>query len=142
VTRWIGSSCSEEGSVTIVAAGTIVLAAVLVLVCVDLFRALDARARAQTAADAAALAAAQQLVVPGTGSPEEKAAEYASRNGASLLSCSCQPGSLEAVVSVEVPVRLVFLAPARRVTASARAVVDGTASAFGPTRGRRLAGPG
>jgi secretion/DNA translocation related TadE-like protein len=123
VTGRIGSARSEEGSVTIVAAATIVLAAVLVLVCVDVFRALDARARAQTAADAAALAAAQQLVVPGTSSPEEEAAEYASRNGARLLSCSCEPGSLEAVVSVELPVRLVFLSPERRVTAFARAVV-------------------
>lgn len=131
MTRWIGPARAEGGSVTIVAAGTIVLAAVLALVSADLFRALDARARAQTAADAAALAAAQQLVLPGTSSPEQEAAEYASRNGARLLSCSCEPGSSEAVVSVEVPVRLVFLSPGRMVTAFARAVVGGTAPAPG-----------
>jgi secretion/DNA translocation related TadE-like protein len=130
VTGRRGSARGDDGSVTIVAAGTIVLAAVLVLVCVDLFRALDARARAQTAADAAALAAAQQLVLPGASSPEQEAVEYASRNGARLLSCSCEPGSLEAVVSVDVPVRLVFLSPGRRMSASARAVVDEADAAF------------
>src|SRR5205823_13142311 len=54
----------EVGSVSVLTAGILVLGAVLTLVAVDLMRALLAKARAQTAADAAALAAAQEIAIP------------------------------------------------------------------------------
>jgi Flp pilus assembly protein TadG len=97
----------------------------LCLVAVDLFRVLDVKARAQTAADAAALAAARELAIPSPESTQEAAAQYATLNGATLQSCVCQRGSLEAVVAVEVPVRLVFLSSTRPVVGRARAVVEG-----------------
>ena len=46
---------SQAGSVTVLAAAVLFLAGVLVLAAVDLLRVVQARARAQTAADAAAL---------------------------------------------------------------------------------------
>jgi hypothetical protein len=82
--------------------------------------------RAQTAADAAALSAAQGLALPGgRATPAQSAAEYATRNGGSLASCACEPGTFEAEVDVVVAVGPLFLAPDDlHVTASARAVVD------------------
>jgi secretion/DNA translocation related TadE-like protein len=114
----------ERGSVAVLAAGALALVAVLVLASLDLLRALEARSRAQAAADAAALAAAQELAIPSGRNPAEVAAEYAERNRASLVTCSCQPGSTEAVVEVEAPVDLVFVGMDRTVRARARAVVD------------------
>ncbi|MGH8914583.1 MAG: hypothetical protein ACRDZM_08735 [Acidimicrobiia bacterium] len=50
----------------------------------------DAREKAAGAAEAAALAAAVATYPPaGTGSPRSLAGEYASRNGATLVSCGC-----------------------------------------------------
>ncbi|HEX9313585.1 MAG TPA: pilus assembly protein TadG-related protein, partial [Actinomycetota bacterium] len=65
---------------TILTTAVLFLAGVLVLVSLDLMRTLAAGARAQTAADAAALAAAQEIAVPtGTWSPQDAAAYYAER---------------------------------------------------------------
>jgi secretion/DNA translocation related TadE-like protein len=65
-----------------------------------------ARTRAQTAADASALAAAAELI-PGIGTdPLGKADEFASANGAELVACDCSLGSAEVVVTVAVPVHL------------------------------------
>jgi secretion/DNA translocation related TadE-like protein len=116
---------AERGSVTILVAAVLLLTGVLALASVDLLRALDAKAQAQTAADAAALAAAQEMAVSGSGAPVDLAAEYAERNGARLLACDCPAGGSEAVVRVEVPVRLVFLGPDRTITGKARAVIEG-----------------
>jgi secretion/DNA translocation related TadE-like protein len=114
----------QRGSVTVLTAGTLFLAGILALVAVDLMRTVQAQAIAQAAADAAALAAAQELAIPsGAATPAEVATEYADLNGATLRSCDCDPGSTEAVVQVEVPVRLVFVGPDRSTTAWARAVV-------------------
>ena len=88
----------EAGSMSVLSAGVLLLACVLALVAVDLLRALQAKARAQTAADASALAAAQEIAVPTGRRPQDVASEYAGRNGATLLSCRCDPGSTEAVV--------------------------------------------
>ena len=63
-----GPPPTERGSVTIVASGVMVVMAVLALACADVARTLTAASVAQTAADAAALAAAQELALPG-GSP-------------------------------------------------------------------------
>jgi Flp pilus assembly protein TadG len=89
---------------------------------------LAARARAQAAADAAALAAiARQVPALGQGGdPSSAAREAAERNGAALLRCACAPGSSEAVVEVAVEVRIGFLGAwaGRSARASARAEVD------------------
>ena len=111
---------------SILSAGVLVLACVLTLVAVDVGRALVSRAHAQTAADAAALAAAQELAIPSGQRPTDAAAEFAADNGAALVSCRCEPGSTEAIVEVSVPVHLVFLGGDRTVAGLARAVVVGT----------------
>jgi secretion/DNA translocation related TadE-like protein len=118
---------SERGSISLVAAGAIVVALVLSLGVADVGRVLVAQARARTAADAAALAAAQELAIPGTATPEDEALEYADRNGGDLVSCTCAAGSGEAVTEVLVRVGPLFLGPDDRwVEARARAVVDVT----------------
>jgi secretion/DNA translocation related TadE-like protein len=114
----------QRGSVTILAAGCMVLAAVLVLASVDVMRAVQGGARAQTAADAAALAAAQEIALPSGRAPADVAAEFAARNGATLVSCTCQPWTTEAVVEVEFTVELVFVGLDRVVHARARAVIE------------------
>ena len=118
-----GGPSDERGSVSIVAIALVAVTLSLALLSVDIFQVLAAKGRAQTAADAAALAAAQQLVVPSDRSPAELAAEYASSNGAELVSCACDPGSTDAVVTVERTVSLSFLGGTRTLTASARAVI-------------------
>jgi secretion/DNA translocation related TadE-like protein len=99
------------------------LACVLCVLTVDLSRALLARAQAQTAADAAALAAAQEIAIPTGAQPVDIARSFAERNHASLGSCACDPGASEAVVEVTVSFPLVLLGSGRRVTVSARAVI-------------------
>lgn len=114
----------DRGSVSIVVAAILLVAMVFGLGLADLARVTVAAARAQTAADAAALGAVQELVVPGV-PPDEVAADYASRNGGRLLSCTCDVSSLEAVVEVEVPVGPLLLFPDDRgTTARARALID------------------
>lgn len=115
----------ERGSVTVVAVGMLVLLFVLVMGSADVAKTLAAVGRAQTAADAAALAAAQEQVAPTGPGPAALAGQYAASNGGSLVSCQCPPDGTEAVVAVEVPVgRTLFLAGIDHVTVSARAVVD------------------
>ena len=122
ISSWL---TADRGSITVVAAGALFLAGVLTLAAVDLLRTVQARATAQTAADAAALAAAQEIAIPSGRTPQEVASEYAARNGASLLACTCQPGTAEAVVEVEAPVDLVFVGRDRTVRGRARAVIEG-----------------
>ena len=116
----------ERGSVSVVVAAVIVVVGVIAFGAADLTRVLETKAEAQSAADAAALAAAQELALSsGDRSPEELAAEYAARNGAQLVSCACDPDSSEAVVDVRMTVDgLVVVRGPRTLTARARAVVD------------------
>jgi hypothetical protein len=79
-----------------------------------------ARARAQLAADSAALAAVAEAAPYGTNDPEGAAVDFAEANGARLLRCTCEPGGTAAVVEVSVD----------GVTAQARAVID--PEMFGP----------
>jgi len=113
----------ERGSISVLAAAILVLACALCLIAVDLARALEAKAEAQTAADAAALAAARELAFDTDQGPQA-AADYALRNGATLVSCTCAEGTYEAIVDVEVPVDLLFVGSDRTVHAKARAIVD------------------
>ena len=120
-----GLRTRERGSISIVVAAAVGMALVVTMGAADVGRALIARSRAQAVADLAALAAAQELALPSGVDPSTVAAEYADRNGARLVSCSCAAGSSEAVVEVAVPARG-FLLPLedRDVIAVARAVVD------------------
>ncbi|MGH2766026.1 MAG: Rv3654c family TadE-like protein [Actinomycetota bacterium] len=113
---------SQRGSASIVIVGALGLAAVVAAFSADLSRVVVARARAQTAADAAALGAAQDLVISSS-SAAQVASDLAQRNGARLVQCRCEPGSGEAVVTVEVEVSLPLLSQTRTVSATARAVV-------------------
>ena len=115
----------QGGSITVVAAAVIGVVVVATMGGADVGKALIARAHAQEAADAAALAAAQELAIATGRDPAAWAAEYATRNGATLTACTCAAGSTEAVVGVTFPVGNLLLLPGDRTAgASARAVVD------------------
>ena len=81
---------------------------------VDLGQRAELRARAQTAADAAALAAVFESGPYGLADPERQARDYARRNGARMTDCDCVPGASE----MEVEVAL------EGVVARARAVIE------------------
>ena len=116
---------SQRGSVSVLMAAGILIVFVLVLGVTDLGRVLIARSKARTAADAAALAAADELALPSGADPAELAAEYAARNGADLTACTCAVRTFEADVMVQVTTGDLLLFPgARVVVARARAVVD------------------
>ena len=115
----------ERGSVSIVVAGVTAIAVVMAMASADVVRVLAAASLGQTAADAAALAAAQTLAFPDGLAPEDRAREYAERNDAALESCVCEPGSFEARVVVRMDVGdLLLFGSGRSVIARARAVVD------------------
>ena len=118
----------ERGSVTILVATGALLLSLSGLAVADVGAMLVARGRAQSAADAAALAAvAQQAPILDQGSdPEGAARDTAERNGVILLSCECEVGTTDAIVEVEMTPRLVFLSGwfGRRVHARARAHLD------------------
>ena len=96
------------------ACSSLLIACLLAFVTVDVADVASARARAQLAADAAALAAVAESTPYGGGSPEVAARDLARMNGARLLSCICPPGDAAAQVRVQIG----------DVTASARAVFD------------------
>ena len=114
----------DRGSVTVVTVTIILFAVILALVLVDLLRALASKSRAQTAADAAALAAAQEMARPSGMPPAVLAADFARRNGATLVACGCDRETAAAIVTVEVPVDVLFGGSDRHVLARARAVVE------------------
>jgi secretion/DNA translocation related TadE-like protein len=115
----------QGGSVTVVVAAMIAAIVVLALATADVVRVLTAAAESQTAADASALAAAQELFLPGDLEPVDVAREYADRNGAVLVGCECERETLEVVVTVRAAIGpLLLFADDRAVQASARAVVD------------------
>jgi secretion/DNA translocation related TadE-like protein len=115
----------ERGSVTVLGVAVLVVLAVIAMGLADLGRVLVASGRAQTAADAAALAAAQSLAFPTDQEPQAAARLLAARDGAELSSCVCEPGTFEARVEVRVAVGPLLLASdGLWVTGTARAVVD------------------
>jgi secretion/DNA translocation related TadE-like protein len=115
----------ERGSVSVVIAAVVLLALVLSLGVADVAQVLVARSRARTAADAAALAVAQDLAVPSGADLTGLASYYAGQNGATLTNCTCEAGQLETTVGVSITVRgFLLVAGDRTVTARARAVVD------------------
>jgi secretion/DNA translocation related TadE-like protein len=115
----------ERGSVSVVAAAVLVILLICTIGVTDLSRALRVRAQTRTAADAAALAAAQELAMPTGQDPALIAASIAWRNGAMLRSCICAVGSYDAVVTVERDVSGLWLVPGMfALIVQARAVVD------------------
>jgi secretion/DNA translocation related TadE-like protein len=109
----------------VVVAAAIGMSLIVAMGTADVGRALIARSRAEAAADLAALAAAQELAFPSETDPSALASDYATRNGARLVSCACATGASEATVRVAVSVRGFLLPLADRdVVADARAVVD------------------
>ncbi len=80
----------------------VTLAALLSGFTVDLASASTVRARAQLAADAAALAAVAEAGPYGDGEHERTAARFAAANGARLLECLCEPGATAVQVRVAV----------------------------------------
>ena len=118
----------DRGSISIVVATGALLLCLAALAVADLGSMLVARARAQGAAEDAALAAVvRQAPVLGQGNdPEQAARDAAEENGASLLTCDCSVGTADATVEVEVVPRLTFLRGwfGRHVRATARANLD------------------
>jgi secretion/DNA translocation related TadE-like protein len=116
----------EDGSASLLVAGGIAALVVFSMGLADVARVMLAASRAQTSADAAALASAQALALDEREPlPEELAADYASLNGAVLETCTCDPGSFAAAVEVRMPVGDLFLfGDDRAVVARARADVD------------------
>lgn len=82
----------------------------------DIAIASATKARAQVAADAAALAAVAESSAFGAGRHRLEAARFAKANGATLLECLCEPGATAVQVRVSVD----------GVVADARAVYDPT----------------
>jgi secretion/DNA translocation related TadE-like protein len=116
---------SQRGSVTILAAAMLLVLGVLALGLADVGRVLAERERAQTAADAAALAAADQLALPSDETAAEAAAVEAAENGAHLVDCLCDPGTTQVDVEVSITVEGLRLYPGDHVVrAWARAVVS------------------
>ncbi|MCJ7832535.1 MAG: pilus assembly protein TadG-related protein [Actinobacteria bacterium] len=121
-----GRSTRERGSVTLVTAAILAVAVVITLGAVDVWRVVEARSQAQIAADAAALAAAHDLALGAVDPPASSAEMFAGYNGATLVSCDCAPGGMEATVEVELPVgRLALFPDDLSVDASARATAGG-----------------
>lgn len=114
----------DRGSISLVVVAALGFSVILAALIADVARASVGRARAQAAADAGALAAAQEQVLPSDRRPADVAAEYAARNGAKLVLCRCPERGAEAVVVVELEVSLPGLGVSRTIRATARAVND------------------
>lgn len=118
----------QDGAISILVATGALLMTLFALAAADLGALLYARARAQTAADAAALAAIvrQAPILEQGDDPEAAAREAAERNGATLVSCDCAVGSTTATVTVELTPRTSFVEgwSGRVVSATARAELD------------------
>ena len=94
---------SEDGAMTVLMSGLIVIVAVLGISVAAIAMLYVARSQAVNAADAAALAAAV-ATYPGAGptAPGAAASAAAKANGAELISCSCPVDASLGVRTVEV----------------------------------------
>ena len=105
---------SDDGFGSAVMLALLALAGLLCMAVADAANVLVTRSRAQTAADAAALAAATaQWPFTGQRDPEDAARQGAEDNGASLESCECPERGEKAVVvvSIETRIRMLGVAP-------------------------------
>jgi secretion/DNA translocation related TadE-like protein len=104
----------ERGAVTVLMLAVLVIGLVLTTGAARLGGALVGRARAESAADAAALAAADRLALgDGAGAARAAAAHTATSNDARLVSCNCSGTTAEVVVEVDVPAWGALVGPAR-----------------------------
>ena len=121
---------SERASATTLAAAIVAVTAAAMVVGVDVQRLMVAKAMAQSAADAAALAAAPLTFAPfgSNRTPSVEAAVFAAANGATLVSCECpsDPVWRARTVVVRVAVEVESLLPISRVSAVAAAEFDPT----------------
>jgi secretion/DNA translocation related TadE-like protein len=118
-------STDQLGSVSVVVAALAFVMLVCTMGIADVGSVLATRAHTRAAADAAALAAAQELAFPSGSEPAEQAALLAERNGAELIACTCAVGSFEAVVTVRATGADLLLMPGSiTLDVQARAVVD------------------
>ena len=106
---------TERGSVSILMASGALLLSVFALGVADLGAMLLTRARAQAAADAAALAAVmrQAPALGQDGAPADAARDTAEANGAKLEGCECEIGQASATVEVTMHPRIAFVIPWR-----------------------------
>jgi secretion/DNA translocation related TadE-like protein len=103
-----------RGAVSVVALGVLVVALALTLGAARLGAALVGRARAETAADAAALAAADALALGmAPAAASDAAATTAAHDGARLVACECEGDAAEVVVEVDLPGLSLVAGPAR-----------------------------
>jgi secretion/DNA translocation related TadE-like protein len=115
-----GPGRRQAGSATLIALALVVFVMLAGVMALDVGLLVVARARAQTAADLAALAA----LTPSDAGPVPGApGTVAAANGAELVACSCGP--TEAVVTVRSHVRMLPAGVALSVTARARSVLPG-----------------
>ena len=120
---------AERGAVSLVVVTGALVLSLFALCAADLGSLMLARARAQAAADAAALAAVVQqapVLARGSERPADAARAEAEANGAHLDRCDCDIGSNHAVVDVTVAPTLAYMSPwfGRTVRATSRAEVD------------------
>jgi hypothetical protein len=114
---------NDDGFASAIMLALLALAALMCLATADAANVLLARARGQTAADAAALAAVAAQLEPGDEKPEEAASAAATANGAVLEECDCPAhgGRAAVVVSIATRVHILGVAPSqiqRRAEAS------------------------
>ena len=118
---------SERGSVSLFAAGVLVMIGTLIAGLAGIGQVLLARSQAVTAAEAGALAAAPVTFRPfgATGSAASEAARLVRANGARLVACTCthDPGyePRTVTVTVRVPVAVLGL---REFTLEASAAAE------------------
>lgn len=125
------SGQGQGGSASLIGLALCAFVVIATLATADVGALAFARARAQTAADLAALAAVTPYpgavgpggpAIPiGLGSPAERAQVVATSNGAEVVTCSC--GSLDTTVGVRVRARLIPFGTTVGVRAYARAVL-------------------
>lgn len=118
----------QRGAVTVLAITGVLTLCLFAVAAADLGAMMHARARAQSAADAAALAAvvAQAPILGQGADPAAAARAAAGANAARLLSCSCTVGDVIATVEVATSARPILMTRwgARVVRARASAEVD------------------
>lgn len=116
---------NEDGFASAIMLALLALAALMCLATADAANVLLARARGQTAADAAALAAVAAQLEPGDEKPEEAASRTAEANGAVLEECDCPAHGGRAAVTVSVATRVHMLGVApSQISRHAEASLD------------------
>ena len=126
---------NQKGNVTTLVVAAVVLAGLLCLAVARLGGATIDKARANTAADAAALAAAGVLGRGGTPADAVRAARsIAAANGATLTRCRCAGGD----ATVDVRVNSARSRARARVTASSPVTPSAREPLVKPTLGRDL----